>query len=79
MGQDKAGEIEHGSHIKEDAEFFWGWSTPAGRLRAQRRADIIIEELRNRGFTKILEIGSGTGVFTSFFCRISFYNFFLPY
>lgn len=72
MGQDKIKEIEHNSHIKEEAEFFWGWSTPAGKLRAQRRAEIIIERLRQKGSVKVLEIGSGTGVFTSFFCKAGF-------
>lgn len=72
MAQDKAGEIIHDSHIKDDAEFFWGWSTPAGKLRAQRRADLIVKELNKKGFSKILEIGSGTGIFTDFLCRAGF-------
>lgn len=72
MKQDKAREIAHDSHIKDDAEFFWGWSTPAGKLRAERRLRLITEELRKKGVTKLLEIGSGTGVFTSSFCRAGF-------
>lgn len=69
MLQDKAAEIEHTKNIIQNAEFFWGWSTPAGKLRAKRRAEIIINEIKNRNYLKVLEIGCGTGVFTEFFCK----------
>lgn len=69
MKQNKAREIAHDSHIKDNAEFFWGWSTPAGKLRAERRSRLIIERLKEESFSKVLEIGAGTGIFTEFFCK----------
>jgi ubiquinone/menaquinone biosynthesis C-methylase UbiE len=66
--QDKQKEIIHDRAIKENAEFFWGWATTAGKLRAKRRSERIIEEIKRRNLNKILEIGSGTGVFTACFC-----------
>jgi ubiquinone/menaquinone biosynthesis C-methylase UbiE len=33
---------------------------------------MIINEIKKRNFSKILEIGSGTGVFTEFFCKAGF-------
>jgi len=69
MVQDKIKEIAHNRNIKEKAEFFWGWDTPAGKLRAARRARIIIDEMKKNNCTRILEIGSGTGMFTKFFCK----------
>lgn len=36
-------EIEHGSFLAtKDPEVIWGWKSPAGRLRAERRAALII-------------------------------------
>lgn len=32
-------EIQHGEYLAgEDTELIWGWRTPAGRVRAKRRA-----------------------------------------
>jgi len=70
--QNKQKEIEHDQKIKEDAEFFWGWATPAGKLRAERRSDLIISRVKSRGFSRVLEIGSGTGIFTESFCKAGF-------
>ena len=67
--QNKQKEIEHDQKIKEDAEFFWGWATPAGKLRAERRSNMIISSVKSRGFSRVLEIGPGTGIFTEFFCK----------
>ena len=67
--QNKQKEIEHDQKIKEDAEFFWGWATPAGKLRAERRSNMIISRVKSRGFSRVLEIGSGTGIFTESFCK----------
>jgi len=36
-------EIEHGRRIRETIERIWGWSTPAGGVRADRRARLLIE------------------------------------
>ncbi|MBI4042667.1 MAG: methyltransferase domain-containing protein, partial [Deltaproteobacteria bacterium] len=67
--QDKYKEIEQGKKIAEKAEFLWGWDTPAGRLRAQRRARMVIEKGNIEPGKKVLEIGSGTGLFTEYFAK----------
>jgi SAM-dependent methyltransferase len=46
-------------------EGVWGWSSPAGRVRADRRARFLIEAARLAPGVRCLELGSGTGVFTS--------------
>lgn len=42
-----ANEILHGKKlIQGDPEQVWGWSTPAGQIRALRRAELIISGAR---------------------------------
>lgn len=57
-------EIEHGKFIAEKGEEIWNWSSPAGRLRWQRRVNMFAEFLGNDG-KNVLEVGCGTGLFTS--------------
>ncbi|MDI6792160.1 MAG: class I SAM-dependent methyltransferase [bacterium] len=57
-------EIAHGKKICPEAELVWGWGTPAGKLRAERRARFLINAGEITEGKKILEIGCGTGVFT---------------
>jgi len=57
-------EIEHGKKISFNAEEVWGWSTPAGKLRSERRVDYFIEYGKINSQTKVLEIGCGTALFT---------------
>ncbi len=64
MLQDKTVEIERGRDILEDAEWLWGWGTTAGKLRADRRADILVEVANIVKGRNVLEIGCGTGMFT---------------
>jgi SAM-dependent methyltransferase len=59
-----AGEIEHGKKIRDNAEDIWGWGTPAGKLRADRRARFFIELGGLNHNSRVLEIGCGTGLFT---------------
>ena len=61
-----ADERRQGANIAAgELENVWGWSSPAGRLRADRRAGFLIEAARLRPGVRCLELGSGTGVFTS--------------
>ena len=64
MLQDKSVEIERGREILEDAEWLWGWGTTAGKLRAERRAGILIDMANMVRGRSVLEIGCGTGMFT---------------
>jgi SAM-dependent methyltransferase len=57
-------EIAHGKKISENAEDVWGWATPAGQIRANRRAGYFISEGQIKQGDKVLEIGCGTGLFT---------------
>lgn len=57
-------EIEHGEKIQEHAEDIWGWSTPAGKERADRRADFFVKLGNYNSDSHILEIGCGTSLFT---------------
>ena len=57
-------ETRHGSYIAEHGEAIWNWSSPAGRVRWQRRCDLFAEYLGNDG-REVLEIGCGTGLFTA--------------
>ena len=47
----------------------WGWGTQAGRLRTERRAELIAQGARLAPGIKALEIGCGTGLFTEYFSR----------
>lgn len=63
-----AHEVAHGRYLAaHDPETLWGWGTPAGRCRAARRARIIGDGARLRPGIRALEIGCGTGLFTSHF------------
>ena len=50
--------------VAGDLEAAWGWSGPAGRLRAQRRAAFLISAARLGPGVDVLELGCGTGEFT---------------
>jgi SAM-dependent methyltransferase len=58
-------EIEHhrdlaGRHTEE----IWGWASPAGRRRADRRGELFIALGEIRPGRRVLEVGCGTGEFT---------------
>jgi ubiquinone/menaquinone biosynthesis C-methylase UbiE len=58
-------EIAHGKKLlAEGAESVWNWESPAGKKRAERRAQYFIQLAKARTGDKILEIGCGTGLFT---------------
>ncbi|MCX7681740.1 MAG: methyltransferase domain-containing protein, partial [Anaerolineae bacterium] len=63
-------EIEHGRRLAQgDTERIWGWGTPAGQVRARRRAELIAAGARLGPGIYALEIGCGTGLFTEMFAR----------
>ncbi len=63
-------EIVHGKKLSSaDPEEIWGWKTPAGMRRAQRRAKIIATAASLQGGKYVLEIGCGTGFFTEIFAQ----------
>jgi 2-polyprenyl-3-methyl-5-hydroxy-6-metoxy-1,4-benzoquinol methylase len=63
-------EIEHGKLLASmKTEHIWGWDTPAGRLRANRRAELVISGAHLTAGVQALEIGCGTGMFTELFAH----------
>lgn len=50
--------------VADDLEHVWGWSGPAGRIRAERRARFLIEAAGLGPGVRTLELGAGTGEFT---------------
>ncbi len=63
-------EIAHGERLaRGNPEDAWGWSTPAGKKRALRRALMIMESAGLGAESSVLEIGCGTGLFTEYFSR----------
>ena len=71
MSSDRAKhEIKHGKILSQfDPELIWNWNTPAGKLRAGRRADLIINGSGLEPGVCALEIGCGTGMFTEMFAK----------
>ena len=63
-------EIQHGKWLLEnDPVMQWGWGTPAGQLRAKRRAQLIAQGAELAPGMRVLEIGCGTGLFTEMFAK----------
>ena len=63
-------EISHGEFLADgNPEDIWGWGSPAGRIRAQRRANHIISGAGLNGNSSVLEIGCGSGLFTEYFAK----------
>lgn len=56
--------------IRRMLSLFWGWGSPAGKLRAQRRAQMIIDGAGLKSGMNVLEIGCGTGMFTEMFAAV---------
>jgi SAM-dependent methyltransferase len=52
------------SIVAEDLEAVWGWTGPAGTLRAERRAEFLISGAELGPGVRALELGAGTGLFT---------------
>lgn len=63
-------EISHSRMLaRGDTEKSWGWNSPAGRKRAERRGELIARGAGLGPGTRTLEIGCGTGMFTGMFAR----------
>jgi len=58
-------EVEHGRRIAEAAEDIWNWASPAGQVRARRRAEMFVQLGGLQAGVRALEVGCGTGLFTS--------------
>ena len=58
-------ERRQGELIVSGEEHVWGWSGPAGSLRAERRARLLIEQAGLAPGIRCLELGCGTGEFTA--------------
>ena len=57
-------EIAHGKYLAaNDPPKVWNWDSPAGRVRWERRKNMLLGQLNNGN--KVLEIGCGTGLLTS--------------
>jgi len=63
-------EVQHGRKLAlGHPEETWGWGSPAGKLRAMRRAALIAEGAALGPGSRTLEIGCGTGLFTEWFAE----------
>jgi SAM-dependent methyltransferase len=64
-----AGEERYAAERRQGIEFaaddrYWGWTSATGRVRADRRAQWLVEHARLGPGTRALELGCGTGQFT---------------
>ena len=57
-------ELAHWAAWQDKADTVWGWQTPAGQARADRRAKLFRELGRMTAQSTVLEIGCGTGEFS---------------
>lgn len=57
-------ERAHWAAWQDKADSVWGWQTPAGKARADRRAKLFLELGSMTPQSTVLEIGCGTGEFT---------------
>ena len=51
--------------VRDELDWVWGWTGPAGAVRADRRARFLVEAARLRAGDRCLELGCGTGEFTT--------------
>lgn len=63
-------EIEHGRMLASSgAEALWGWGSPAGQHRAERRGAMVAAAAKLRAGISVLELGCGTGLFSAKFAE----------
>ena len=71
MEQRKENERLHGVRLSQGCtEDLWGWGSPAGQMRARRRAELILAGADVSPGMRVLEIGCGTGMFTEMFSSL---------
>ena len=58
-------ELSHWKQWESKADAVWGWQTPAGRVRADRRAALFRQVGAMTSDSVVLELGCGTGEFTT--------------
>lgn len=64
-------ERTHSKIILEFDESNWGWNTPAGAVRKQRRAEFLTQNYKSLHYPpKVLEVGCGTGTFTGYLAEV---------
>ena len=54
-------EVQHGKKIPDNIVNIWGWESPAGKVRADRKASYFIQIGDITAEKKDLEIGCGAG------------------
>lgn len=64
-GSQQSREIAHWQRLQHAADKYWGWQTPAGQRRVARRARLFLELGRMGPKSKVLEVGCGTGEFST--------------
>ncbi len=65
-------EQEHFDKLaQETGEIWWGSTTPAGRIRKERRARLILQALEPLHDPLVLELGCGTGALTRYLLEMS--------
>jgi 2-polyprenyl-3-methyl-5-hydroxy-6-metoxy-1,4-benzoquinol methylase len=70
QNQRASNEIRHGQLLAaQGAEGIWGWGSPAGKKRAERRAKLIAAGADLKVGQNVLEVGCGTGLFTEIFAE----------
>lgn len=62
--QERYAELRQGEVIALGHEEAWGWTSPAGRVRADRRGAFLAESAALGPGVRCLELGAGTGEFT---------------
>ena len=60
-----AREALQGEAVAAGLEDVWGWTGPAGRIRAARRAEFLAQAAKIGPGVRCLELGAGTGEFTT--------------
>jgi SAM-dependent methyltransferase len=60
--------VHHRELAGQDTEAIWGWDSPAGRRRADRRGHLLAARAGIGPGRRVLELGCGTGEFT---CRVA--------